>query len=154
MGEEVLKGEKMEDNYNYITKTKLLKRGWTESLINKFIPEPHDTKTNSYYRSASPIKLYSIDIVISIEDSAAFKEKIKNVEKRKKSSRKTFKTKKEKLLKQVGQIDINVPILTYNELLEKAIEHYNERQSNNVNYNMFADKKSDKSFLQRIQVNY
>jgi hypothetical protein len=155
MGGEVLKGEKMKNNNNiYITKTKLLKRGWTEDLINKFISEPHDTKPNQMYRSASPIKLYNIDIVELIEDSIEFKEMLQNVEKRRSSSKKAFKTKKEKLLKQVSQININVLILKYSEVLKKAIEHYNERQSDIGNCNMFVNKKSDKSFLQRIQVNY
>ena len=138
----------------YITKTKLLKRGWTEFLISHFVPEPHNLRPNYMYRSAAPIKLYKIDIIESIEDTAEFKNLLKGVDKRKKASIKGAKTKREKLLKQIDSVEIQVPILTYNDLLKKAIEHYNERQNDIGNYIKLADKKSDKAFLQRIQVNY
>jgi hypothetical protein len=45
----------------YLVKSKLLERGWTNSLINKFLPEPDEIKKNPHYRKAAPMKLYLLE---------------------------------------------------------------------------------------------
>jgi hypothetical protein len=58
-------------------------RGWTESLINRFLPEPCEIKPNPYYDSAPPMLLYSLDRVLTIESSEEFKAEKEKADKRK-----------------------------------------------------------------------
>jgi hypothetical protein len=48
-------------------------RGWTNTLITRFLPVPDEMRPNPHYRSAAPMKLYSLDRVISVEGSAGFR---------------------------------------------------------------------------------
>lgn len=144
---------KMKDK-EFLTQTALLERGWTKTLVKKFFPKPHDTKPNNMYRSAAPIKLYEEKIIKSVEQTKDFKKEFEKVKKRRESSKKAIKTKKAKLLKEIDSIDFEVLIFSKYELLDRAINHYNNRQLFLNNYDNYASKKSDKEFLKRIQVNY
>ena len=42
----------------YLTKSQLKDRGWTDSLIRKFLSEADKTRTNPHYRSGPPMRLY------------------------------------------------------------------------------------------------
>ena len=55
-----------------ISQSELMSRGWTKSLIEKFLPEPDKTKQNPRFRSAGPVKLFSLQRVQDTEASAAF----------------------------------------------------------------------------------
>ena len=85
----VLKDNKKE----FITKTTLKESGWTDSLIKEFLPEPHKTSQNTYYRSAPPICLYKISIVKKIEETKKFSIMFEKDQKRKRSSQNAVKTK-------------------------------------------------------------
>ncbi len=141
------------EHKEYITKTELKNRGWTELLIKKFVAEPHATKPNQMYRSASPIKLYKIKTIISIEKSKTFKKDFEKSSKRKSASKKAVETKEKKLIDDASSTKIEICILTKSELLKQAISHYNERQGFFGEYN-YASSESDTLFLERIQVNY
>ena len=67
----------------YITKDGLKKRGWTDSLINRFLPEPDKRETNPDNSRWHKMCLYSIERVRSIEDrSREFYEAKKKIRKR------------------------------------------------------------------------
>ena len=51
----------------HLTKSRLKDRGWTESLINKFLGEPDLTKDNPMYRCAAPMCLYSLKRIEQVE---------------------------------------------------------------------------------------
>lgn len=144
---------KLKPDDNYITKTAVLKRGWTASLLNKFIPAPHSIKPNYMYHSAAPIKLYRIETIDAIEQSDEFKKLAVKAQKRKQAAVKAVKTKKDKLAKAVESMTFKVPVFSTNELLDRAVAAYNENQID-IGKDNYASKKSDKLFLQRIMVNY
>lgn len=59
----------------FISKAGLIgKRNWTEKLVNMFMPHPDKEAENPHYKSAPPMKLYSLDRVERIEQSERFKE--------------------------------------------------------------------------------
>lgn len=150
----------MKDNKKeFITKTMLKERGWTDSLIKEFLPEPHKTSQNTYYRSAPPICLYKILIVKKIEKTKKFSIKFEKAQKRKRSAQKAVETKLNKLKKYVEEVDINVPKMSKNKLIKSAIKHYNEMQEEREYLGLktcgqIASKNSDQDFLNRITVNY
>ena len=142
------------DNKEYYTQKDLLTRGWTKTLVNKFLPVPHDTKPNYFYRSAAPVKLYKIKVVEQIENSNCFQKDIKKTRKRQNSAKKAIKTKKENLMNKVNSIEFKILFLPRKKLLQKSINHYNERQYELGKDNIIVDNNCDQNFLERIQVNY
>ena len=56
-------------------KSDLLKRGWTQRMIDDLLPPP-TLKSNPHYRSAPPMLLWQIDLVEKTEQSEAFQSKL------------------------------------------------------------------------------
>jgi hypothetical protein len=59
---------------SFITKTELKARGWTDGMINKFMPEPDKKQENPKYQRAPQMCLYSVIRVTDIEHSQEFHE--------------------------------------------------------------------------------
>jgi hypothetical protein len=57
---------------SYFTKTELRKRGWTETLIDRFLPEPDEERVNPHYKSGPPMSLYLQDRVLKKEKNKTF----------------------------------------------------------------------------------
>lgn len=139
---------------NLITKSSLKQRGWTESLIKKYLPEPDKIKPNPNYRSAPPMRLYSLEKVEDIEGSEGFLKDLEIVELRKQSSRKSVATKLTRTIDYVkNNVNPEVPLIEKEVLIELACDHFNERNLDRDN-SFFASKHSDEKFLKRIIVNY
>lgn len=150
---EVKKEEKM------IAKCALKERGWTNSLIEKFLPFPDKLKPNPHYRCAPEMKLYILKRVEFIEKSKDFKKLMKNVKKRKESSKKAVETKLNNLNRYLETISITLPLLPKESLINKACQHYNNMQNHRAYQGLkYSDesacKNSDTLFLERICVNY
>lgn len=64
----------MDGKVELLTKACVKQRGWTESLIAKFLPHPDKTKQNPHYKSGPPMKLYRLDRVAEAEASPTFQE--------------------------------------------------------------------------------
>ena len=84
-------------------------RGWTNSLIKKFLPTPDAMKTNPIFKSAAPMKLYNINKVKRIERSKAFKEAKEVAKKKMDSAQKATETKKTKTIKKIENLNFNIP---------------------------------------------
>ncbi|MGR3318568.1 MAG: hypothetical protein ACUZ8O_08815, partial [Candidatus Anammoxibacter sp.] len=143
----------------FIKKTELKERGWTETIIKKFCPEPDAIKDNPVYRSAAPMKLYDIERVEKAERSTEFKELMKKSEIRKRAAKRAVLSKKAKLMEYINRMVINVPKLKKCELVQQACKHYNNHQSNkeyrrNQYGTLQAGANDDTQFLNRITVNY
>jgi hypothetical protein len=148
-----------EEKPKMITTSSLKERGWTQSLINKFLSQPDLLKINPYYKCAAPMKLYKLDRITCVEESKEFKCQTIIVAKRKESSLKAIKTKLDKMKNYLNAININLPQLSKEELLKRACFHYNnmqqQREINGLSHSEIpATKNSDTSFLDRICVNY
>lgn len=143
----------MTDKQMYFSVTELKERGWTSGLISKFLSAPDATKANPYYKSAAQMKFYLKDRVQQIEVSSTFMEAKTKTENRRKSASKATQTKIDKTLKLAKEFDTDVNILSKQELVELACQHYNHR-SFERNKDWHAAPDSDEIFLNRICVNY
>lgn len=153
----------MKDTCIYFTKTKLKERGWTDSLIKKFLPNPDKEIKNPHYKSAPSIKLYEENRIKELEKSSSFKIMFVDVVKKKVSAQKAVETKKEKLINYINLLEFELVTLEKDLLYQKAIQHYNDYQNyldnlngerNNWESNQKATIKSEKIFLNRLAVNY
>lgn len=148
------------DKNDYVTKTGLKERGWTDSIIKKMGVVPDREAPNPHYRSAAPTKLYLISKIEKLENTPEFKELIEKSQKRKLGAQKAVETKKQNLLKQVEDLAIEVAYIPEPDLTDLAIFSYNEWQTNRpsvINGNndfLMATRDSDAAFLHRIRQNF
>ena len=142
------------------SKPALKERGWTDSLIKKFLPTHDGERLNPHYRCAPPMKLYRIERVKKIENSKEFVEMIEKSKKRKETARQAVDNKISNIMEYAQNIDIVIPIIPDNELKYRACADYNdfkEYQSairgEPLEYSP-AGPYSDDVFLARICTNY
>ena len=144
---------------HYITQTELKNRGWTTKTILRFVEQPDDTKTNPRYKSASPMKLWSLIRIEEIEGSTDFQEFSLSNRKRREGTERAVQTKRKSLLEQISKISVKVPVFDKDDLIKRACKSYNKQQER-----FFLERghwewhratnKSDKDFLDRICVNF
>lgn len=79
----------------FITKSGLKERGWTEKAINMWLTVDHES-ANPFYKSASPMKLYKISDVIKVEGTEEFQAWFEKKKSRATSYEKAIQTKKQK----------------------------------------------------------
>ena len=70
-----MKESTRKEEIQYINKSLLKQRGWTESMIKTFLGEPDAEKDNPIYKSAAPMKLYDMKRVLAAESNEGFKER-------------------------------------------------------------------------------
>ena len=130
----------------------LKERGWTDTMIRTYLPEPDDHRKNPMFSSASPMKMYLRERAEAVEGTDAFKDRLKKARERSERSRRAADRQRKELVAEVDAIKITVTPLSAKEALRNAIESYNDR----VFYydRPPATKHSDKLFLERITVNY
>lgn len=136
----------------FISKSKIKTRGWTEKLIDEFLSEPDKLSQNPFYRNAPDIKLYKIDRVEKIEDTVEFKELYEKTKKRKESSKKAILTKTKNIIEYVDGLIINIKKIDEKELKGKAIDSFNEWKSYKSEDGYCGN--GDKLFFNRIIVNF
>lgn len=143
----------------YFSTQELEARGWTKSLIKKFLPEPHDIK---YFRNGCQYFYWQITVG-DIEASEEFKRlQEKALRRRAAGIAATEKRKLEYLDYLKNKMPIRVRVVPADQLLVEAIDSYNahrlyrweRRQYDPEYYSVPASKNSGEEFLQRIQVNY
>ena len=109
----------------YVVKSTLKERGWTEALIKKFYPIPDKTKPNPYYSSAAaPMKLYSLRKVEEIEKTDEFKKKLESAQKRQAAAETAIDTKINHLVDTVDSIEYKIEVLSRDKLLDRAKTHH------------------------------
>ena len=144
----------------YLTTPRLKERGWTDTMIKKFLGEPDATRDNPHYKCAAPMKLYETKRVERVERRKSCKEYMAASAGRKASAQKGVKTKLERALDYARTVGINVPTMDYDKVVKQACQSYNDwhQYDRNGMYNIDfipADPlNSDKDFLQRITINY
>ena len=135
----------------------LLKRGWTEARIKRFLKSPDKTVPNPHYRSGADMKLYLLIRVERTEQSSEYLLFCELNKNRKQGSASAVRTKKEKLLRRVAGWDIYIPSQHLADVLQDAISSYNrrmvDRSEDGFNYEP-ASINSGKEFLYRITVNF
>jgi hypothetical protein len=136
-----------------LTKTALKERGWTESLIKSFLPDPDLEKRNPMYARAAPMKLYFLWRIEGLEGTALWQEKRESARKRSESLLRAAAIRQEHLLREVKSQTVNLPRLSRRQLVQRACEHYN-RLALERDKPFWATPSSEKAFLARICVNF
>lgn len=147
-----------------ISKSGLKYRGWTDTLIKKFLKEPDEKKTNPHYKCASPMLLYSEERVKKIEKRKTFIALFEKVKARKESAKKAVETKKQKIIDYVNNMEIDIPLMEIDVLDKKARASYDNFHSRRyywdndfedyVEYYQSAFNSDDEDFIKRITINY
>lgn len=142
----------------YVTAGVLKERGWTESLIKRFMPEPCMTIPNRVYRSAPPYRLYREGRVADVEATGLWQQAASVARDRGARAKRATETKREALLETIRRLEIKVPQIERDELIERACDSYNSHKlglylERGYEYTP-ASKDSNPQFLERLMVNY
>lgn len=145
----------------YFTKTDLKEMEWTESLIQKYLPEPDLLKTNPHYASGPKMKLYDVIRVAAIEIRGDFKNDFERSQKRRESAYKAVQTKFKNTMDYLENVKWQIRKKPYKRVVNEAIRSYNrwkDRQAilreDFFDSSQVADEDSDPEFLKRITRNY
>lgn len=141
-----------EKKQKYYCRSTLIARGWTDSLIKKFLVHEDARRGNPLYKCASPMKLYDRERVKKIERKKDFKTAKEKSEKRSKRMVEIADSMRNKMLDYVMSLEIKLPDYPYDVVLDNAIESYNDFHWDD--YDRHVDRDSDASFLKRICTNY
>jgi len=134
----------------YISKTGLNKRGWTDRAIDIYLSQPDKEVKNPHYAKSPPMKLYLIARVDAIEHSIEYQRFLHKNAKRVAGSQKAVGTKKEQLIKEVQSWTIFMKLQSAHTIVESAIKDYNTHHQQGE----LASHNSTAAFLNRITVNY
>jgi hypothetical protein len=107
----------------------LAKRGWTEAAIRKFLGDPDRLAPNPVYRSAAPMRLYSLSRAAAAEATEEWQEWRRRADGRSARSRAAADGKRAALLAEVAALDIRVPVMDFVALTVLAVAHRNIRDA-------------------------
>ncbi len=142
------------DRNEFFTKTQLKERNWTDASIQMFLHSYDSESINPMYRSAPTVKLYLQERVKEAEKLDEFKLWLEKSKVRKISAQKAVVTKEDALLSIVNSWSIKIEQCTDKIIIHSAVNDYNYFKSSREDFESFATVNSDKSFLNRIVVNY
>lgn len=86
----------------YLLKAALKERGWTDSLIERFLPQPDRVKPNPHGRRSPPMKLYERGRVEQVEGSAEFAEAVSRGAGRREAAKKATETRRKALAEEAA----------------------------------------------------
>jgi len=110
---------------NTFSTPQLKQRGWTDTMIRKFLPLPDETRPNPKYRHAgSPMKLYLCKRVKRIEKTKTFLKRQEAADRRKQSAAKAVETKQAKMAKFVDEFLPSIPDYGREELIVRANRNF------------------------------
>ena len=148
----------------YISKSGLKHRGWTEFAINKFLGEPDKTVKNPHYSSSSPMQLFDKKKCLKKEKLKTFiawkEKKDKLSKKRSDTSLKTAEIKRQETINKINSLNIKIPKkksgkrFNLEQLFRKSCDHYNSLWSNRGELKYVTPESCTEDFLKRISVNF
>lgn len=137
------------------TQTTLKSRGWTLSLVRRFLDPPDATAPNPHYRSVgAPMKLYDAERVQALEATQAVSEALAQSRQRSLRAQARAARQREAVLAAVRDWPITVPRMTRDTLLAQAVAHYNDLWVSRGRDDKWATIHDNPEFLDRIAVNY
>jgi len=104
---------------DYLNRSELRERGWTNRAIEQFLPEPERTEQNHYHRTGPPIESWRRSTVEATERTAEFIRWRQNSARRKAAAAKAIRTKQ--LMADISLMEVTVPIMDRETLLATAI---------------------------------
>ena len=141
-------------NEDLITKSTVKERGWTDSVIKKYIGEPDQYCRNPHYRCAPPMQLFKLTRVEELEQLPEVAEALEKAARRSELRRQIAQKQSDKLLHHVESLTIKVPSMTEEALIKKACAHYNDLWAERGRFDKYASPSSSEEFLYRISVNF
>jgi hypothetical protein len=148
-----LKGDFLEGKTDYFTAAELRARSWTERIIKKLNLTSCGTIPNPEC-SAATIKIYDRTLVENCEATDEFKALVKADKSKKKGELKEEKYRKERLLKEVEDIEIKVEYVPEPMLIKMAMADYNTWNIEKRQTFEWASGRSDRRFQQKVRHNY
>lgn len=143
---------------NYLNKTELKSRGWTESSIDKFLGVEDTTRNNPFYRSAAPIKLYLKERVEQLEDTEQFKIWFEKSGIRKQAAKNAADVKRKSLLEEAKTWKVKLKSIPLKKLYELAVDSHNDWSCFTDNFDNVTSVsellKENPETLNRLAVNY
>ena len=114
---------------NYLSLSKVIRRGWTRAMIDKLLGAPDKTATNPMYKSASPMRLYSAKRVLAAEQTDEFAE-LKSAAGRKSAAMRAVADRKRKeAVTWAKNVDIALPKgITLAVALDRGFKHWRDRK--------------------------
>lgn len=137
------------------TQATLKRRGWTVSLIRRFLDPPDALAPNPHYRSAgAPMKLYNAERVCALEATDTVAAALTQARQRSLRAKDRAAHQRQAMLDTVRSWTISVPSFTPNRLRILAVNHYNTLWALRGREDKWATIHDDSEFLDRIAVNY
>ena len=147
----------MEKPQHLIART-LKERGWTATMITRFLDPPDKLAVNPNYKSGPPMKLYELGRVEQAEKTEEFKAAKERGAKRSAIAKKVTDAKRDRLITEVEGFSVSVRQMERQALTKAAITHYNQRLAlrsfERGDIGEMATKNSPAAFIERITVNY
>lgn len=143
----------------YISVAGLKSRGWTDSLIRRFLGKEDKSVENPHYSSAPMMRLYSFKRVLAVESEENFEEAKGISYSRSIRGREIARVRSRKLIEQARNMEVKIRILSKKELFSRSIESYNDfhgaisLERGGWEWEPAA-YSSSREFLDRIRVNY
>ena len=100
--DDIVKRVNSRDDKNYLSKTAIKDRGWTEGAIKKFLGEP-DKLAKNKWSSRTKVHLYLEDRVVSVESIDEWKEWFNSSLKRRNILRDTNAKKRQKIVEKAEE---------------------------------------------------
>lgn len=133
--------------------SELKARGWTRTLIERFMPEADATRPNPLFRSAAPMRLYCRQRVVALEATEEFFLARRASEFRQNAAKKAVATKTALTLKLARELPVTVHRMSLEKLLKRAVAHY-EAHHDYLRSAQCEPWGKEDAFRDRICVNY
>ncbi|MBO0906799.1 hypothetical protein [Arthrobacter sunyaminii] len=126
-------------------------RGWTDTQIKTFLPEPDQTARNPFSRKAAPMKLYALERVEAIEATPEYQKAREASRTRQIAARTRALAKKKEAVAAAQALELTIVPEPWQEMQDKAIAHFNSRLRRSQSP---ASRNTSKARLDRLTVNY
>lgn len=144
----------------HFTAAELRERGWSPSMIRALLDPPDRRAPNPVFRSAAPTRLYEVERVVLAEETEAFTALRDRAERRSRAALLAAERRRGDTLAALAAIPITVPVLPWDALTRKAVDHRNHRDAERARHRpdhipdpaLVADV--DEPTLRRWAVNY
>ena len=138
-----------------LTLSKVMERGWTTDLVERFLGEPHERRANARHPSRSPMRLYLLSDVERIETQDDFVAAFANASDRSAGRRASTKARTERLSATILPEDVIVRSVDLSDLLRAAIDRHEAFAGlRDLRSPRTTRKTHDGPFLDRICVEY
>lgn len=141
------------DRTLYLSTAELTERGWSKSMIPRFLGEHDEEKRNPFYRSASPMKLYLRERAQSVEGSDDFKKAREKAAIRSEAATLRAEQAAQTLTQSVLS-KVKLHKMDYEQLRAKALKHKAQRDRDLGEMDWCNVHQAEEEHIQRWMVNY